>query len=133
MPSPSLTNVDLLALLTNGSADRVLSDFGGNTTSRDVGPATLSGGIYIPKTDVYTIPNPAGKKCLINMVYSYDGGTTYYPQKYRLYNPGNPVPAGKLGAAAGASVDANNITFYFTHYYGFTLNFQLFWILDNIL
>jgi hypothetical protein len=133
VPSPSLTNIDLLALLTNGSVDRVLSDFDGNTTSYNVAAATLSGGFYIPKADSLVIPNPAGKKCLINMVYSYDGGTTYYPQKYRLYQPGNPVPDGALGAVAGASVDANNITFYFTHYYGFTLNFQLFWILDNIL
>lgn len=133
MPSPSGLTLDLLALLTNGSFDRVLSDFAGNTTNYSVAAATLSGGFYLPKTDTYTIPNPAGKKCLINMIYSIDGGTNYYPQKYRLYQPGNPVPTGKLGAVAGASVDSQNITFYFTHYYGVQVDYKMFWVLDNIL
>ena len=132
MPSPSLSNIDVLAMLANGSADRVLSDFSGNTTNYAVGAATLSGGFYLPKTDTYTIPNPAGKKALINMIYTIDG-VNYYPQKYRLYQPGNPVPAGTVGAVAGAACDASNITFYFTHYYGVTVNYTMFWILDNIL
>lgn len=132
MPSPELTDIDLLSLITNGSADKVLSDFDGNATEHSVAAATLSGGIYLPKTDTLTIANPAGKKCLISMIYSYDG-VNFYPQKYRLYNPGNPIPSGRIGAAVGAAVDADNITFYFTHYIGSTVNFSMFWVLDNIL
>jgi len=132
VPSPSLQNIDLLALLTNGSVDRVLSDFAGNTTTYSVAAATLSGGFYLPKTDTYTIPNPARKKCLINMVYSVNG-VDFFPQKYRLYQPGNPIPAGRLGAVAGAAVDANFITFYFTHYIGSQVDYTMFWVLDNIL
>jgi len=133
MPSPELTDVDLLSLITNGSADRVISDFDGNTTNYSVAAATLSGGFYLPKTDTYTIPNPTGQKALISMIYSYDGGVTYYPQKYRLYQPGNPIPAGVVGAVAGAACDEQNITFYFTHYIGSQVNYIMFWVLDNIL
>lgn len=128
----SLSNIDLLALITNGSADRVISGFDINTTTRSVSAATLSGGIYIPKTDTYVIANPAGKKALISMVYSIDG-INFYPQKYRLYQPGNPVPSGRIGATVGASVDQEYITFYFTHYYGVQVNFTMKWVLDNIL
>jgi hypothetical protein len=97
-----------------------------------VGPATYSGPFYIPKTDVQRIANPIGKKAFINLLWSIDG-TNYYPQKPILYQPGNPVPDGKVGATVGVSIDANWITFYFTHYYGSTVDFKIKYVLDNIL
>lgn len=127
-----LADIDLLALLTNGSADRIISGFDILTQTRTVSAATLSGGIYIPQRDAMVIANPAGKKGLINMVYSIDG-LNYYPQRYRLYQPGNPVPDGALGAVAGASCDDNYIYFYFTHYYGTNVNFTMKYVIDNIL
>ena len=129
---PSLSDIDLLALLTNGSADRVVGSFDINTTTYSVAAATLSFGFYLPKTDVYRIPNPFGKKALITMAYSVDG-VNYYPQKYRLYQPGNPVPAGRIGATVGASVTDSEIIFYFTHYLGAQQNYTMKWVLDNIL
>lgn len=129
---PSLNDIDLLALLTNGSADKVVGGFDINTTTHSVAAATLSGGFYLPKTDSLVINNPFGAKALITMVYSTDG-VNYYPQRYRLYQPGNPVPAGRLGAVAGAAVDEDYITFYFTHYLGAQQNFTMKWVLDNIL
>lgn len=129
---PSLSDIDLLALLTNGSADRIISGFDILTETRSVAAATLSGGFYLPKTDAMVIANPAGRKGLINMIYSIDG-INYYPQRYRLYQPGNPVPDGALGAVAGAACDDNYIYFYFTHYYGNTVNFTMKYVVDNIL
>ena len=111
--------------------DRILSDFNGNTTTHSVGAATLSGGFYLPKTDVKIIPNPILKKALPTMVFSIDG-VNFYPQKYRTYNPGNPIPDGQLGAGVGMAVDADNIYFYFTHYIGATVDFTMFWTLDEI-
>jgi hypothetical protein len=111
--------------------DKILSDFDGNTTNHTVGAATLSGGLYLPKTDTLTITNPISEKALITMIWSIDG-TNFYPQKARLYQPGNPVPTGKIGATVGAAVDASNIYFYFTHYYGSSQDFTLFWTLDGI-
>lgn len=125
-------NIDLLALLTNGSADKVIGSFDINTTTHSVGAATLSGGFYMPKTDTLVITNPAGKKGLITMAFSIDG-INYYPQKYRLYQPGTPVPAGRIGATVGAAVDDGFIYFYFTHYYGVQVDFTMKWVLDNIL
>lgn len=129
---PSLSDIDLLALLTNGSADKVIGSFDINTSTHNVGAATLSGGIYLPKTDSLVVANPAGKKALISMAYTYDG-INYYPQKYRLYQPGNPIRSGRIGAVVGAAVDENYITFYFTHYIGAPVNFTMKWVLDNIL
>lgn len=111
--------------------DRILSDFNGNTTTHSVGAATLSGGIYLPKTDVKIIPNPIKKKALPTMMFSIDG-VNYYPQRYRVYNPGNPIPAGQLGAGVGLAVDAEYLYFYFTHYFGSTVNFTMFWTLDEV-
>lgn len=127
-----MVNVDLLALLTNGSADKVVGSFDILTTTHSVAAATLSGGFYLPKTDSLTVANPAGKKCLITMAYSIDG-INYYPQRYRLYQPGNPPIAGRLAAVAGASVDDDYITFFFTHYVGAQVNFTMKYVLDNIL
>lgn len=129
---PSLSDIDLLALLTNGSADRVVGSFDILTQTHSVSAATLSGGFYLPKTDVLEIANPAGKRALISMAYSIDG-VNYYPQKYRLYQPGNPVPTGALGAVAGAGVTPDVIRFYFTHYYGVQVDFTMKYVLDNIL
>lgn len=111
--------------------DRILSDFNGNTTTHSVGPATLSGGIYLPKTDRLVIPNPIGKKAYPTMMFSIDG-KNFYPQRYRVYNPGNPVPSGILGAGAGMAVTKESLIFMFTHYYGNTVDFTMFWTLDEI-
>lgn len=86
----------------------------------------------MPKTDTLVIANPAGKKALISMAFSIDT-INYYPQKYRLYQPGNPIPTGRIGATVGAAVSDDYITFYFTHYYGSTVDFTMKWVLDNIL
>lgn len=111
--------------------DRILSDFDGNTTTHSVGPATLSGGLYLPKTDTLIIANPIRKKALPTMVFSIDG-VNFYPQRYKVYNPGNPIPSGILGAGVGLAVDADYLYFYFTHYFGSTVNFTMFWTLDEI-
>lgn len=111
--------------------DRILSDFNGNSTTHSVAAATLSGGIYLPKTDVKIITNPIGKKALPNMIFSIDG-VNFYPQRYRTYNPGNPIRAGQLGAGVGMAVDALNIYFYFTHYIGSQVDFTMKWTLDEI-
>lgn len=111
--------------------DRILSDFNGNTTTHSVGAATLSGGFYLPKTDTKIITNPIGKKALPTMMYSIDG-VNFYPQKYRGYNPGNPIPSGQLGATVGMAVDAQYIYFYFTHYIGSQVDFTMFWTLDEV-
>lgn len=123
---------DAQAANSDYTLDRILSDFEGNTTTHSVGAATpIDPNFYFPKTDTLVIPNPVGKKAYATMVWSIDG-VNFYPQKYRLYNPGNPVPAGLLGATVGMAVDADFITFYFTHYYGTTVNFTMFWTLDEM-
>ena len=96
-----------------------------------VGPATYDFGIYLPKPDVYQISNPIGKKALITMVWSIDG-VNYYPCKPILYNPGNPIPAGEVGATVGCSIDANYITFYSTHYLGSSVTYYVKYVLDSI-
>lgn len=111
--------------------DRILSDFNGTTTTHSVAAATLSGGFYLPKTDRLIIPNPIGKKAYPTMMFSIDG-QNFYPQRYRVYNPGNPIPAGQLGAGAGMAVDANFLYFMFTHYFGRQVDFTMFWTLDEI-
>lgn len=126
------TDVSKLQFSSEFPIDKILSDFDGNTTTHSVAAATLSGGFYLPKTDIFTLPNPVGKKCLFTMIYSYDG-TNFYPSKARLYNPGNPVPAGRLAAAVGMAVDATTLYFYFTHYVGAQVDFTMFWTLDAIL
>lgn len=129
---PSLSDIDLLALLTNGSADRIISGFDIQTATYSVAAATLSGGFYLPKRDMTVIPNPAGRKGLISMIYSTDG-INFYPQRYRLYQPGNPVPAGRLGAVAGMACDDNYIYIFFTHYLGAQQDFTMKYVVDNIL
>lgn len=125
------TNIDLLSFFSQYPIDKIISDFDGSSTSHTVGAATLSGGFYLPKTDTLQVANPAGKKAAITMIYSYnDSG--FYPQKPRLYQPGNPVPTGKLGASVGATVDEEYITFYFTHYLGVSVDFDMFWVLDYL-
>lgn len=123
--------IDEQAANSDYTLDRILSDFNGSTTTHSVGAATLSGGIYLPKTDQLIIPNPIGKKALPTMMFSIDG-VNFYPQRYRVYNPGNPIPDGQLGAAAGMAVDAQNLYFYFTHYIGSQVDFTMFWTLDEI-
>lgn len=131
MPSPSISDIDLIAFLTNGSVDKVVGSFDLLSASTSVAAATLSGGIYLPKSDTYTIPNPYGAKALITMIWSIDG-QNYYPQKPWIYNPGNPVPSGLLGATMGAMVDDSNIYFYSVHYLGVTVNYQMYYVLDFI-
>lgn len=126
-----MSDIDDLAADSDYTLDRILSDFSGNTTTHSVGAATLSGGIYLPKTDVKIIANPIGKKAFPTMLFSIDG-VNFYPQRYRVYNPGNPIPAGQLGAGVGMAVDANFIYFYFTHYIGATVDFTMFWTLDEV-
>lgn len=111
--------------------DRILSDFNGNTTTHSVAAATLSGGIYLPKTDTKIIANPIGKKAYPTMMFSIDG-KNFYPQRYRVYNPGNPIPSGILGAGVGMAVNKDYIYFYFTHYFGSQVDFTMFWTLDEI-
>lgn len=129
---PSLSDIDLLELLTNNSVDKVISAFGGNTTTRSVAAATLSGGQYLPKTDTYSIPNPYGKRGFPTMIWSIDG-SNFYPARPKLFQPGNPVPEGRLGATAGIMVSEHTIDFYSVHYYGVQVDFTFFWVLDNIL
>jgi hypothetical protein len=112
--------------------DKIISDFDGNVTTHSVPAATFSGGFYLPKTDSIQIINPTGKKALMTMIYTYDN-VNYYPSKARLYQPGNPVPAGRIGAVVGEAVNADYIWFYFTHYFGSQVDFTMFWVLDTIL
>lgn len=127
----TMLSVDLLAFMTAGSADKVIGSFDLLSASRSVGAATNSGGIYIPKSDTYTIPNPAGQKATITMIWSIDG-TNWYPQKPWIYQPGNPVPSGVNGATMGAMVDDSTIYFYSVHYLGSTVNYQMKYVLDFI-
>lgn len=96
-------------------------------------PLTHSVGAYggsFPKTDILTIPNPAGKKCFMSMVWSIDG-VNYYNAKQFLYNPSsNPS---KQKATVGWALDDDYIYFYFTHYITATVNFSIKYVLDNIL
>lgn len=126
-----MPDIDNLAADSDYTLDRILSEFGGTTTLHSVAAATLSGGFYLPKTDVLVLPNPVGKKALPTMMFSIDG-QNFYPQRYRVYNPGNPIPAGQLGAGVGMAVDASSLYFYFTHYYGVQVDFTMFWTLDEI-
>lgn len=129
---PSLSEIDLLELLANNSVDKIISDFDGNTTTHSVSAATLSGGVYLPQTSELIIANPTGKKAFPTMVWSIDD-SNYYPARPKLFQPGNPIPEGRLGATVGMMVNAQQIKFYFVHYYGVTVNFKMFWVLDNIL
>lgn len=122
---------DLIAFFSKYPGDKILHEQLTPVT-HSVGAATFDSGFYLPKTDIHTIPNPVGKKCLITMKWSIDG-VNYYPMKPILYNPGNPVPAGKIGATVGCSLTASEIKFYFTHYLGSTVNFSMIYVLDNIL
>lgn len=127
----SLVNLDLVQFFSNSPIDKIISDFDGNTTTHTVGAATLSGGVYLPETDTLTIENPVGRKGFMTMMWSIDG-ENFYPSKPRLYQPGNPIPTGLLGATVGCANDDDNIYFYFTHYYGSSVDFTIFWTLDNI-
>lgn len=122
---------DLLSFVTSGSLDKVVGSFDILSTSRSVGAATLSGGIYLPKSDSFTIANPYGKKAQITMIWSIDG-VNYYPQKPWIYNPGNPVPSGLIGATMGAMVDDGLIYFYSVHYLGVTVNYTMYYVLDMV-
>lgn len=129
---PSLDDVDILSLLLNGSTDKVISDFDGNTTLHTVAAATLSGGFYLPKTDSLRIPNPAGKRGLMTMIYTTDD-QNYYPQRPKIFQPGNPPLTGRPIATAGAIVSDEWIDFYFVHYSGSPVDYKMFWVIDNIL
>ena len=123
---------DLLSLHSTYPVDKVLFE----QTSPlvyVVGAATFSDPYYMPKTDVQVIPNPIGKKAFINLLWSIDNGNNYYPQKPILYQPGNPVPDGKIGATVGCNIDDDFITFFFTHYYGVPVTFHIKYVLDSIL
>lgn len=129
---PSLSDIDLLAFLANGTVDRIISTFEGNTTTHNVGAATLSGGVYLPKTDNLRIANPFGKRGLMTMVWSVDG-VNFYPQRPKIFQPGNPPLEGRPIATCGAMVSNDFIDFYFVHYSGVALDFEIFWVLDNII
>lgn len=126
-----LSDIDLLAFFTGGSLDKVVGSFDVLTATRSVAAATLSGGIYLPKSDTYTIANPYGRKALITMAWSIDG-VNYYPQKPWIYNPGNPVPSGLLGATMGAIVDDSTISFISVHYLGVQVDYTMKYVLDFI-
>lgn len=128
---PSLSDIDLLAFISQGSIDKVVGSFDLLTATRGVAAATLSGGFYLPQSDTYTIPNPYGRKAFITMIWSIDG-YNFYPQKPWLYDPGNPVPTGRVGATMGAMVDDVNIYFYSVHYLGVPVNFTMYYVLDFI-
>jgi len=123
---------NLMSFMSQFPIDKVLYEQVETPISHTVAAATFSDGIYLPKTDILTIVNPVGKKCFINMVWSIDG-VNYYIQKPILYNPGNPVPVGKVGATVGCSISDTEIKFYFTHYLGVSVNFRIKYVLDNIL
>lgn len=69
-----------------------------------------------------TITNPVGKKAFINLMWGTDG-TNFYPQQIKCFSP---------NACCGALVDDDNIYFYFTNYTGSTVDFTVFYVLDNI-
>lgn len=126
-----INDIDLLAFATNGSIDKIVGGFDILTQSHSVAAATLSGGLYLPKTDVLTIDNPFDEKAFITMIWSING-TDFYPQLPRIYQPGNPVPTGLVGATAGAAVDDSSIYFYFVHYLGVQVDYTLHYALDYI-
>lgn len=129
---PSLDGIDLLSLLLNGSTDKIISGFDAHTTNHTVAAATLSGGLYMPKTDSLRIPNPSGKRGFLTMVFTFDG-VNYYPQRPKIFQTGNPPLAGRPIATAGGIVSDDWIDFYFVHYSGSPVNFQMLWVVDNVL
>lgn len=128
---PSLSDIDLISFLSANGFDKIIGSFDVLTETRSVAAATLSGGIYLPQSDTYTIPNPAGRKALITMAWSMDG-LNYYPQKPWIYNPGNPVPSGLNGATMGAMVDEDYIYFKSVHYLGVQVNYTMKYVLSFI-
>lgn len=122
---------DDVAADSDYTLDRILSGFDAIITTRSVAAATLSGGFYLPKTDTLRLPNPIKKKAYPTMNFSIDG-SNFYPQRYRAYQPGNPIPDGILGAAVGMAVDDDFVYFYFTHYFGRQVDFTMHWVLDEI-
>ena len=127
----SLSSIDLLAFITDASADKVVGSFDLLTATRSVSAASsLGGGFYSPKSDTYTIANPYGKKATITMVWSIDG-INFYPQKPWIYQPG-PTPYSTVGATMGAMVDDNYIHFISVHYIASTVNFTMYYVLDFI-
>ena len=124
-----MTNVDAtkLNLFTPQPMDKVII---ADTLTWSVAAATLSGGIYLPKTDSTSIPNPYGAKALVTAAWSIDG-VNFYPQKPWIYQPGNPPDEG-VGATAGLTITDSLIYFWFTHYLGVTVNFTVKYVLDTI-
>lgn len=127
----SLSNIDLLAFLSTNSVDKVVGSFDLLTASRSVAAATLSGGLYLPKSDNFTVANPFKRKALITMIWSIDG-INFYPQRPHIYNPGNPIPAGKVGATMGARVDDATIYFDSVHFIGAQVDYTIRYVLDFI-
>lgn len=126
-----MTDFDLLSFVTDGSIDKVVGSFDILSDSISVGAATLSGGSYLPNPFSKTIVNPYGHKALLNMIWSIDG-INYYPQKTFIYNPGNPVPTGLIGATCGGMVDDNYIYFMGNMYLGNAITVSIYYVLDLI-
>lgn len=123
---------DHIAFMSKYPMDKILYEQNTPITHSVSAAVDGGGGFYMPKTDIKTIANPIGKKAFITMKWSIDG-VNYYPAKPILYNPGNPIPAGKVGATVGCSISATEIKFYFTHYIPSTVNFSMKYVLDSIL
>lgn len=121
---------DLLSFHAQFPIDKVLFEQVETPLTHVVGAAVDGGGFYMPKTDILQIPNPAGKKCFMSLVWSLDG-VNYYNAKQFLYNPtSNPS---KQKATVGWALNADYIWFYFTHYIGSSQTFRIKYVLDNIL
>lgn len=123
---------DLMSFMSLYPIDKILFEQVEEPLEHTVAASYDNGGIVMPKSDILTIPNPIGKKAFITMKWSIDG-VNYYPQKAILYNPGNPVPAGKRPATVGCCIDDDEIQFFFTHYSLNALTFRIKYVLDNIL
>lgn len=126
-----ITDIDLLSFVTDSPIDKVVGSFDLLTTTRSVAAATLSGGIYLPMIDNFTVANPYGVKALITMIWSIDG-VNFYPQHPHIYNPGNPIPAGKVGATMGARIDDTTIYFDSNHFIGSQVDYTIYYVLDLI-
>lgn len=102
-------------LNTDYPMDKIISDFDGSYYYKN--------GVTAGSRTSSTIVNPVGKKAFLNLIWSIDG-TNFYPQRIKCFNP---------DACCGGLVDDNNIYLYFTNSTGSTVDFTVFYVLDNIL